>query len=105
MIFLGCNAGIINIDLSTLPDASVVYNKNSTIFFCRFLQRATAAYVVAPFLNSVIHFALSAISLEHRDANASVMKFLSDLLHCGKSKEDKEDFEIRSATVNALKVD
>ena len=33
-------------------------------------------------------------SLEHREANASVMKFFYDLLRAGRTREDQEDFEV-----------
>ena len=37
--------------------------------------------------------------MDHRDANASVMKFFFDLLHFGRSKEDRNDFKERVAFV------
>lgn len=72
----------------------------------RFIQRLTL-----PYLNSgdhvvkIIDCGLSAIKLEHRDANASVMKFFLDLLHCGRSKEDRPDYKERHQLVVKLKDD
>ena len=34
------------------------------------------------------------VSLEHREANASVMKFFYDLLRAGRSREDRDDYEV-----------
>lgn len=69
----------------------------------RFLQRSTIAFLAAPFLPSVIACGLQGTALDHRDANASVMKFFFDLLHCGRSKEERDDFKIRSTAVTLLK--
>ena len=41
--------------------------------------------------------AVEASSLHHREANASVLKYIFDLLHVGRSKEEREDFAERQA--------
>ena len=41
--------------------------------------------------------AVEASSLHHREANASVLKYTFDLLHVGRSKEEREDFAERQA--------
>ena len=41
-------------------------------------------------------------ALEHRDANASVMKFFYDLLHAGRTREDNPDFEARAHLIKSL---
>ena len=41
--------------------------------------------------------------MDHRDANDSVMKFFFDLLHSGRSKEERNDFKERSAFVKHLR--
>ena len=46
------------------------------------------------FLKSVVECGLMSTSLEHREANASVMKFFYDLLRAGRTREDQEDFEV-----------
>ena len=61
----------------------------------RFLQRAPLPYLQTEFMKSILECALLSINLEHRDANASVMKFFYDLLHAGRSKEDSQDFSVR----------
>ena len=65
----------------------------------RFLQRAALSYLKFSQFSSVVECALMAASLDHRDANASVMKFFFDLLHAARNKEDKDDFDERSAIV------
>jgi transportin-3 len=50
----------------------------------RFLQRAPLPYLRSDFLASVVECAVTATALDHREANASVMKFLYDLLHCAR---------------------
>jgi len=53
-------------------------------------------------MKSILECALLSINLEHRDANASVMKFFYDLLHAGRSKEDSQDFSVRSRLIKTL---
>ncbi|XP_075224525.1 transportin 3 isoform X1 [Lycorma delicatula] len=68
----------------------------------RFLQRAPVPFLTAPALVSILQCALMATSLDHRDANASVMKFFYDLIHCGRNHDDKSDFEVRSRLVKEI---
>ena len=68
----------------------------------RFLQRAPVPYLQTEFIKSILECALLSATLEHRDANASVMKFFFDLLHAGRTKEDKEDFDTRSKLIKTL---
>lgn len=69
----------------------------------RFLQRAALPYLKSSLFSSVIECALMAASLDHRDANASVMKFFFDLLHAARNKEDNEDFTERAAIVGKIR--
>lgn len=46
--------------------------------------------------------AIAACSLDHRDANASVMKYLTDFVKCATEKEDEETFETRKTIVKGL---
>lgn len=61
--------------------------KNIFIFNGRFLQRAPIPFLCSVVIESIIDCALMACSLDHRDANVSVMKFFYDLLHCGRNNE------------------
>ena len=68
----------------------------------RFLQKAPVPYIQTEFIRSILECALLSSTLEHRDANASVMKFFYDLLHAGRTKQDSPDFEGRSRMVKSL---
>jgi len=68
----------------------------------RFLQRAPMPYLQTEFIKSILECALLSAALEHRDANASVMKFFYDLLHAGRTREDNPDFEARSHLIKTL---
>lgn len=68
----------------------------------RFLQKAPVAFLTSPSLSSILQCALLATTLNHRDANASVMKFFYDLIHSGRSHEDREDFSIRQRLVKEI---
>ncbi len=50
--------------------------------------------VQTEFLKSVVECALMSVGLEHREANASVMKFFYDLFRAGRTREHDPDFEV-----------
>lgn len=68
----------------------------------RFLQRAPMPYLQTEFIKSILECALLSAALEHRDANASVMKFFFDLLHAGRSREDGPDYAARAGLIQTL---
>lgn len=55
--------------------------------FARFLQRNPTVFLQSPALPAVFDCALQAAALDHRDANASVMQFLSELIHTTRTRE------------------
>ncbi|XP_014673876.1 PREDICTED: transportin-3-like [Priapulus caudatus] len=55
----------------------------------RFVQRMPLMFIQASFFKSIINCGMAACMVDHRDANASVMKFLQDLLKIGMVNEDK----------------
>lgn len=57
---------------------------NVTFSRDRFLQRAPIPLLHSPAIRSIVDCAIMACSLDHRDANSSVMKFFYDLLHSGR---------------------
>lgn len=59
-------------------------NETQFYYFNRFLQRVPIPFLHSSIIGSVIDCALMACSLDHRDANASVMKFFYDLLYSGR---------------------
>ena len=68
----------------------------------RFLQRAPVVFLQSAALGSIVDCALMASSLDHRDANTSVMKFFFDLVHSGRMHENRPDFDIRRQLVQAI---
>ncbi|KAI0229589.1 Transportin-3 [Lamellibrachia satsuma] len=68
----------------------------------RFTQRTPVALLQCPVMKSILCCGIAACSLDHREANASVTKFLSELIKTASMKEDKEDFETRRCLVEAL---
>ncbi|KAK2184268.1 hypothetical protein NP493_274g00025 [Ridgeia piscesae] len=68
----------------------------------RFTQRTPVALLQCPVMKPVLCCAIAACSLDHREANASVTKFLSELIKTASVKEDKDDFETRRSLVEAL---
>ncbi|XP_040069100.2 transportin-3 isoform X2 [Ixodes scapularis] len=68
----------------------------------RFLQRAPLVFLKSTVLTGVLQCSLAACTLDHKEANASVMKFLFDLVHSGRSKQDASDFAERRSIVGTL---
>lgn len=63
-----------------LPDTPVVY-------FDRFVQQSPISYLQCGMVEPILRCAIAACSLDHKEANASVMKYLSDFLMCATKKE------------------
>ncbi|XP_025097718.1 transportin-3-like isoform X1 [Pomacea canaliculata] len=68
----------------------------------RFVQRAPVFFLQSPMAKPLLCCAIAACSLDHKDANASVMKFLADFIKCAREKDDRDDFEARSTAVKQL---
>lgn len=68
----------------------------------RFLQRAPIPLLHSPAIRSIVDCAIMACSLDHRDANSSVMKFFYDLLHSGRGYKDRSDYTIRRQLVQNI---
>ena len=69
----------------------------------RFIQRCPLHYLRCNFVNKVVEYAVHASSLHHREANASVLKYIFDLLHVGRSKDEREDFAERQLLAGQLR--
>lgn len=63
--------------------------------FTRFLQRSPASFLQSLELPSILDCAIQACSLDHRDANSSVMQFLTELIHTARIREEKVASELR----------
>lgn len=70
--------------------------------FARFLQRNPAAFLHSPALPAIFDCAMQAAALDHRDANASVMQFLSELIHTTRTREEKLSFELRDQLMSTM---
>ncbi|GLH15985.1 Transportin-3 [Gryllus bimaculatus] len=68
----------------------------------RFLQRMPVQFLQAATLPCILDCALLACTLDHRDANASVMKFFCDLIHSGRHRQEDEAYEVRQTLVKSL---
>lgn len=53
----------------------------------RFVQRSPVSFLQSPMCKPLLCCAIAACSLDHKDANASVMKFLADFIKCAREKE------------------
>lgn len=67
-------------------------NVNAQFFsFRRFIQRAPLPFLQSVAIKPVLMCAIAACSLDHKDANASVMKFITEFVKASSSK-DVSDF-------------
>lgn len=110
----GCVQGLLDMlqaflgpTFTILQEANGMKNHPDTVddFFrlcARFLQRAPVAFLQSATLSSILQCALLACTLDHRDANASVMKFFFDLIHSGRAREEEADFKIRKDLVEGI---
>lgn len=68
----------------------------------RFMQRAPVSFLECDCINPVLQCALSACLLDHKEANASVMKFIYDLISTGHSKKRDPDYDKRKELVGKI---
>lgn len=71
----------------------------------RFIQRAPLAILQCAVMQNVIKLSIAAATLDHKDANASVTKFLTELVKTGYETEDKpvkSDFESKKTLVQGI---
>lgn len=69
----------------------------------RYIQRCGAAFLQSAIVAPTIQCAMLACTLDHRDANLSVMKFFYNLLSCGRPDERKN--RSQSAQADAMAAD
>ncbi|XP_041326172.1 transportin-3 isoform X1 [Pyrgilauda ruficollis] len=68
----------------------------------RFIQRSPITLLRSQVMIPILQWAIAATTLDHRDANCSVMKFLRDLIHTGVANDHEEDFEVRKELINQV---
>lgn len=68
----------------------------------RFMQRAPLPFIQSTSLPHIIQCGLMACSLDHKEANASVMKFFYDLVNTGRISSQQSDFEQRKAMIKHI---
>ncbi|XP_013416764.1 transportin-3 [Lingula anatina] len=71
----------------------------------RFIQRAPQVILQSPVAKPVLMCGVAACPLDHKEANASVMKFLTELIRAGREKEKSSEdagLEVCRSTVQGL---
>uniref|UniRef100_A0A8C0BRM3 Transportin 3 n=1 Tax=Buteo japonicus TaxID=224669 RepID=A0A8C0BRM3_9AVES len=68
----------------------------------RFIQRSPVTLLRSQVMIPILQWAIAATTLDHRDANCSVMKFLRDLIHTGVANDHEEDFEVRKELISQV---
>ncbi|XP_042324330.1 transportin-3 isoform X2 [Sceloporus undulatus] len=68
----------------------------------RFIQRSPITLLRSQVILPILQWAIAATTLDHRDANCSVMKFLRDLVHTGVANDHEEDFEARKELIGQV---
>nr|CAD7417236.1 unnamed protein product [Timema poppensis] len=110
----GCAQGLLDMmqafigpTFIVLQEANGLKNHPDTVddlfrLCARFIQRSPVAFLQSAALTPIIQCGLLACTLDHRDANASVMKFFFDLIHCGRIHEEREDHKLRQKLVGNI---
>nr|XP_034984517.1 transportin-3 [Zootoca vivipara] len=105
----GCRQGLL--DMLQDPDLKSCYqaltcrrsfHEESCLMLpppCRFIQRSPITLLRSQVILPILQWAIAATTLDHRDANCSVMKFLRDLVHTGVSNDHEENFEARKELI------
>ncbi|KAK4886164.1 hypothetical protein RN001_002435 [Aquatica leii] len=68
----------------------------------RLLQRAPVEFLECDSLPAILQCSLLACSLDHKEANTSVMKFFYDLINTGHTSKQQGDYEKRKEIVQAI---
>ena len=68
----------------------------------RFIQRAPIAFLNSPVLQKLMRVAIAAAALDHKDTNASVTEFLTELVKAAYEKPKKKTFATVSKLIKAL---
>ncbi|XP_023652672.1 transportin-3-like [Paramormyrops kingsleyae] len=66
----------------------------------RFIQRSPVTLMNSLVIVHIIQCAIAAFTLDHRDANCSVMKFIRDLIHSGVARDREEDCHVRKEFIS-----
>lgn len=66
----------------------------------RFLQRCPIPFLQSPIVTPIIQCALLACTLDHKDANLSVMRFFYSLLNCGRPQQQNHHHHHNNSTNN-----
>uniref|UniRef100_A0A670Z9Y9 Transportin-3 n=1 Tax=Pseudonaja textilis TaxID=8673 RepID=A0A670Z9Y9_PSETE len=68
----------------------------------RFIQRSPLTLLRSQVILPILQWAIAATTLDHRDANCSIMKFLRDLVHTGVANDHEDDFEARKELIGQV---
>nr|XP_005905325.1 PREDICTED: transportin-3 isoform X2 [Bos mutus] len=68
----------------------------------RFIQRSPVTLLRSQVVIPILQWAIASTTLDHRDANCSVMRFLRDLIHTGVANDHEEDFEVRKELIGQV---
>lgn len=68
----------------------------------RFLQRSPIPFLQCPALMHILQCALLASTLDHKEANMSVMKFFYDLINQAQCGQQQFDFKVRKELVERI---
>uniref|UniRef100_A0A8C9C704 Transportin 3 n=1 Tax=Phocoena sinus TaxID=42100 RepID=A0A8C9C704_PHOSS len=68
----------------------------------RFIQRSPVTLLRSQVVIPILQWAIASTTLDHRDANCSVMRFLRDLIHTGVANDHEDDFELRKELIGQV---
>ena len=65
----------------------IYFFKKCLIYPFRFIQRSPLTFLQSNMVKSILCCAIAACSLDHKDANSSVMKFITEFIRAATSKD------------------
>ncbi|OXB56065.1 hypothetical protein ASZ78_013147 [Callipepla squamata] len=110
----GCRQGLLDMlqalcipTFQLLEQPSGLQNHPDTVddlfrLAARFIQRSPVTLLRSQVMIPILQWAIAATTLDHRDANCSVMKFLRDLVHTGVANDHEDDFELRTELISQV---
>ncbi|KAJ1062752.1 hypothetical protein K5549_004781 [Capra hircus] len=102
----GCRQGLLDM-LQLLEQQNGLQNHPDTVddlfrLATRFIQRSPVTLLRSQVVIPILQWAIASTTLDHRDANCSVMRFLRDLIHTGVANDHEEDFELRKELIGQV---
>uniref|UniRef100_A0A672JY46 Transportin-3 n=1 Tax=Sinocyclocheilus grahami TaxID=75366 RepID=A0A672JY46_SINGR len=97
----GCRQGLLDMLQVRLKHTSILQSHVDRLQ-TSYIYRSPVTLVNSSIIVHIIQCAIASTTLDHRDANCSVMKFIRDLIHTGVTNDHEDDFEVRKRLIGQV---